>query len=140
MLARGILAFVVASAMTVGVTAGLLGPALADVGDISVGGVWVSKITRDASGYSANQRAAEVNKRITNVLSRPELRHTGAAVTVRRDGASALILVADQLIMTVTPEDAAGTGVSTLELARQWAQRLAQGLSKALPDANFHTF
>jgi hypothetical protein len=113
---------------------------MADQGDISVGGVWVSKITRDASGYSANQRVTEVNKRITEVLSRPELRHTGAAVSVRPAGESAMILVGDQLVMTVTPEDAAGTRVSTVELARQWAQRLAQGLSKALPDANFHTF
>lgn len=137
---RAILAFVLGSAMVVGVAAGFVRPAAADVGDISVGGVWVSKITRDASGFSADQRATEVNKRITEVLSRPELRRGGASIVVRQSGASAVILVADLLIMTVTPEDAAGTRVSTLELARQWAQRLAQGLSKALPDANIHTF
>jgi len=42
--------------------------------------------------------------------------------------------------VTVAPEDARGTSVSTLELARQWARRLALGLSKALPDTEFHTF
>lgn len=134
------LAFVLASAVTVGITAGILPPASADEGDISVGGVWVSKITRDASGYLASQRAVEINKRITEVLSRPELRHMGATVSVRPSGGSAMILVGDQLVMTVTPEDAADTGVTPVELARQWAQRLAQGLTKALPDANFHTF
>jgi hypothetical protein len=137
---RVIVAVVLASAMVAGVAAGFVRPAAADVGDISVGGVWVSTITRDASGYSADQRAREINKRITEVLSKPEFRQGGAAIYVRAVGASATILVADQLVMTVTPEDAAGTGVSTVELARQWAQRLAKGLSKALPDANIHTF
>jgi hypothetical protein len=140
MRAYSMFASVLAAALTAGTLAGLPRPAMADQGDISVGGVWVSKITQDASGYSANQRVAEVNKRITEVLSRPELRRTGAAVAVRQAKESAIILVGDQLVMTVTPEDTAGTQVSTVELARQWAQRLAQGLSKAFPDANFHTF
>jgi hypothetical protein len=137
---RLVLALVLALAMTVGVVSGLLRPAMAAEGDISVGGVWVSKITHDAAGYSASQRAVEVNKRITEVLSSANLRRTGATVSVRPNGGSAMILVNDQLVMTVTPEDAAGTGVSTVELARQWAQRLAQGLSKAIPDPNVHTF
>jgi len=33
-----------------------------------------------------------------------------------------------------------GTPNTTVQLARDWAKRLAEGLSKALPDANFHTF
>jgi hypothetical protein len=37
------------------------------------------------------------------------------------------------LIFTVTPNDTAGTSVSTLELAHEWASRFAQGLSRALP-------
>lgn len=123
-----------------GLLAGALQPALADSGDISVGGVWVSKITHDTSGYTADQRAVEVHKRITEVLSTPTFRTNGAVVSIRPIGQSAAIMVGGLLVMTVTPEDAAGTGVATVELARQWAQRLAQGLSKALPDANFHTF
>jgi hypothetical protein len=128
-------------ALTGGVAAGLLPqPAAADEGDISVGGVWVSKITHDAAGFSAQDRAVEVTKRLTEILSNPAYRHAGAMVAVRPVGLSAAILVGDQLAMTIMPEDTAGTGVTTMELARQWAQRLAQGLVKALPDANFHTF
>lgn len=135
-----IAAFVLASVMAGGIFAGLIQPAMADVGDISVGGVWISKITENAAGFLAEQRATEVNKRITEVLSDPRFRHAGAAVSVRPMGDTTAILVGDQLVFTVTPADATGTGVTTLVLARQWAQRLAQGLSKALPDANFHTF
>jgi hypothetical protein len=136
-----IAAFILSVAMTAGAAAGLLPqPAAADAGDISVGGVWVSKITHDAAGFSAQERAVEVTKRLTEILSNPAYRHAGAMVAVRPVGQSAAILVGDQLAMTIMPEDTAGTGVTTMELARQWAQRLAQGLVKALPDANFHTF
>ncbi len=140
MRATRIFAFALASAMVWGLLAGPLQPAMADEGDISVGGVWVSKITHDAAGYSAEQRAIEVMKRITEILSAPKYRFTGAVVSVRPMGDAAAIRVGDHLVMTVTPEDATGTGVTTAELARQWAQRLAEGLSKALPDPNFHTF
>jgi hypothetical protein len=136
-----IAAFILSVAMTGGAMAGLLPqPAAADENDISVGGVWISKITHDAAGFSAQARAVEVTKRITEILSNPTYRYAGAMVAVRPVGQSAAIVVGDQLAMTIMPEDAAGTGVTTVELARQWAQRLAQGLSKALPDANFHTF
>ena len=47
------------------IAGGLPLPALADVRDISVGGVWICRITQDASGYTSYDRAAEVRKRIT---------------------------------------------------------------------------
>ena len=123
-----------------GLSISLAQPALADPSDITVGGVWVAKITRDAAGFSADQRIVEVHKRITDILSNPAYRHAGAPVSVRPVGQSAGIFVADQLAITVMPEDAAGTGVTTMELARQWAQRFAQGLTNALPDATVHVF
>lgn len=115
-------------------------PALADPSDISVGGVWVAKITHDAAGFSATERIVEVNKRITEILSNPVYRQTGASISVQPIGQAAGIYVADQLAITVMPDDAAGTGVAPMELARQWAQRFAQGLRNALPDANVHVF
>jgi hypothetical protein len=136
-----VVTFILSLAMTGGAMGGLLPqPAMADQEDISVGGVWVSKITHDAAGFSAQERAVEVTKRITEILSNPTYRHAGAAVAIRPIGQSTAIMVGDQLAMTIMPEDTTGTGVTTMELARQWAQRLAQGLAKALPDANFHTF
>ena len=125
--------------VALGLVFGVSRPSLAEIGDISVGGVWVCKITHDASGYSADQRAVQINKRITEVLSDPKLRR-GAGVSVRSFGASATISVGEKLVFTVVPEDAMGTSVTTIELARQWARRLTTGLGKALPDAEFHTF
>ncbi len=89
--------------------------------------------SRQASASSRSTSASEI-------LSNPANRRAGTTVAVRPVGQAAGIFVADQLAITVMPEDAAGTGVTTMELARQWAQRFAQGLSKALPDANIHVF
>jgi hypothetical protein len=114
-------------------------PSLADVGDISVGGVWVCRITQPALGLTVEERAVQVNKQITEALSTPRFRR-GATISVRSQGPIARIMIDTLVIVTVTPEDAKGTTVTPMELARQWAQRLATGLSKALPDAEFHTF
>ncbi len=114
-------------------------PSRADVGDISVGGVWVCRITQPALGLTVEERAVQVNKQITEALSTPKFRR-GATIAVRADGPIAKIMIDTLVIVTVTPEDIKGTTVTTMELARQWAKRLATGLSKALPDAEFHTF
>jgi len=114
-------------------------PSLGSAGDIAVGGVWVCQITQGAFGLTAEQRAVQMTRQITEVLSTPKLRE-GAVVSVRMNGPTALIMVGEKVVVTVAPEDARGTSVSTLELARQWARRLALGLSKALPDTEFHTF
>ena len=113
---------------------------MAGANDIYVGGVWVLKITRDASGYTAEQRVLEVEKRITEVLSTPAFRKNGVVITARKSGTSAVVVAGDMNVITVTPQDATGTGKTTLDLARQVALRFAVGLSHALPDANVHVF
>jgi hypothetical protein len=128
-----------AGLLAVALVFGAVQPSLAGVGDISVGGVWVCRITQDAFGLTAQQRAVQMTRQITEVLSAPKLRQ-GAVVAVRAKGPDVLIMVGEQIVVTVAPEDTRGTSVSTIELARQWAQRLALGLSKALPDTQFHTF
>ena len=114
-------------------------PPIADPHDVSVGGVWVCRITEPALGLSADERVVQMNKQITEALSTPQFRR-GATIAVRADGPNARILMERLIIVTVTPADTKGTTVKTMELARQWAQRLARGMSKALPDAEFHTF
>lgn len=125
-----------------GVVAGLLAAVVATahaaVGDISVGGVWVCRLTTGIRGLGLEQRVAEVERRITQVLSTPEYRGRGVGVLVRPAGADAEIVVGQMVVMVVTPADAAGTGVSTRELARQWARRLVTGLNRALPGAQFN--
>ena len=107
--------------------------ARAEVGDISVGGVWVTRLTHGAAGLTLEQRVRLVNQRITEVLSIPELQRRQIPIEVRPDGANAAIVVADIVVITVTPQDAAGTKISVTELARQWAGRMAEGVRRALP-------
>jgi hypothetical protein len=115
-------------------------PAMAEVGDVSVGGVWVCRITSGAGGLSPEQRVVQINRRITEVLSIPSTVRRTISIAVRPLGSSATIVVGDITVMTVTPADAAGTQVTTMELARQWARRLAAGLQRALPGTTFHGF
>jgi len=56
-------------------------PALADQRDIATGGVYICTILHDAAGYTSFRRAVQVNQRITQILSTPELRK-GSTVTV----------------------------------------------------------
>jgi hypothetical protein len=114
-------------------------PARADEREISVGGIWITRLDHDAAGYTSYQRAVEVRRRITEVLSTPKFRQ-GTTVSVQPLGKAAIVMVGGLLVFTVTPEDAAGTRMTPLDVAHQWARLLAEGLSRALPDDNFHTF
>ncbi len=118
------------------VTLGMVLPAHADPRDISVGGVWIAQISHDAAGYSSYARAVQFNQQITEALSDPQLRQGGTLV-VRQVGSAATISVGDILVFTVMPEDTEGVE-STVALANTWAQRLAQGLSRAMPGAGFY--
>ncbi len=139
--ARGLVISLVISIVAVaGLVLGAAHPALADIGDISVGGVWVCRITRGAGALSLEQRVAQIERRITEVLSMPGTDRRRIPILVRSLGPSANIMVADITVITVTPEDAAGTRVTTAELARQWARRLVAGLERALPSTTFHGF
>ena len=114
-------------------------PAFADPREIAVGGVWITLLDHDAAGYTSLQRAVEVRRRITEVLSTPKFRQ-GATVSVQPLGKAAVVMVGDLLVFTVTPADAAGTRMTPLDVAHQWARLLAEGLSRALPDSDFHVF
>lgn len=125
-------ATVFTAALTLGGVLWPASPALADQRDISIGNVWICRLTRDASGFTSYQRAIEVRKRITEALSVPEFRK-GTVVKVRQIGNDALVTVGNMLVFTVTPLDAKDSGVTPVVLARVWAQKLADGLSQALP-------
>jgi hypothetical protein len=111
-------------------------PAYADPRDVSVGGVFIARINHDAAGYSAYARAVEFTQEITEALSDPRLRQ-GGTVVVRQVGSAATISVGDILVFTVMPEDTEGVE-STVDLANTWAQRLALGLSRAMPGSGFY--
>src|ERR1700724_1109961 len=82
------------------VVVGRPGLALADVGDISVGGVWICRITQPALGLTPEERAVQMNKQITEALSTPKFRR-GATVSVRSQGPNARIMIDTRVLMTV---------------------------------------
>ncbi|HYM69851.1 MAG TPA: hypothetical protein VEZ44_09670 [bacterium] len=123
--------------LAVAVMLGAALPALADARDISVGGVFICRITHDAPGYTSYERATQVNQRITEVLSAPKFRQ-GGNVVVRQAGTAATISVGDVLVFTIMPVDAQDTGMGTVDLAKYWAKLLAKGLGQALPGSGFY--
>ena len=102
-------AAIILAALVIVLHAVLPASAIAEIGDISVGGIWVCQITMGAAGLTLEQRVAQINQRITDVLSLPALPRRQIDVDVRPVGGAAAIVVADITVMTVTPADSAGT-------------------------------
>jgi hypothetical protein len=130
-----VFAAVVLSAMIVAIPR----PALADPYDIIVGGVWAFKITQPDGAIMPEQRVVEVHRALTEVLSKYRA-GSSIPVTLTVVAKGVAISVGEIHVVTVTPADAQGTGVTPLELARQWSARLSVGVARALPDANVHVF
>ncbi len=112
---------------------GLVQPALAELGDISIGGVWVCRLTKGAGRLTLEQRVQEIERNMYAVVNNPKYRAQGRVPVSVRGSA---IMVEDLVILTVSPEDVAGTGAKPAEAANQWAQRLAKGLNHAIPVPN----
>jgi hypothetical protein len=123
--------------LAVAAIVGTMRPAFADARDVSIGGVYICTITHDANGHTSYERAVLANQQITNVLSTPAF-WRGGTVIVRQVGPAATVSVGNILVFTITPADVSPTNETPLALAKTWAQRLAQGLSIAMPGSEFH--
>jgi heat shock protein HslJ len=126
------LAMWMAVAALAGLHAAAAAPAGAQAATISVGGVWVCRLAQGASGLTLEQRVRQIDQRIADVLSLPPER-SQIPVEVRPASGAVAIVAGGITVITVTPADAAGTGVPVHEVAHQWAARLAEGLRRALP-------
>src|SRR5512134_2047010 len=84
------------------VVIGIAVPTLAapDRLSVSVGGVWVCKITQPLAGFTPEQRVTEANKRITEILSRirPADRVTVKTVLF---GSATKITINEMLVFTL---------------------------------------
>jgi hypothetical protein len=120
---------------------GFARPAFAEVGDISIGGVWVCRLTKGAAGLTLDQRMMQIERRIFSAINNPKYRdQRQMPVVVRPMGQNAAVTVDDVVIFVVTPEDVEGTGAKPMEAAVLWGQRLARGLNLAIPDGKFQVF
>jgi hypothetical protein len=132
---------VAVSVVIAGLLLGFAPPAFADMGDISIGGVWVCRLSKGADGLALGGRMEQIERNIYAVVNNPKYRQRRQVpVQVRPMGQNAAIVADGVVLLVVTPDDVDGTGVKPLEAALQWAPRLAKGLSLALPDPNAQTF
>lgn len=121
--------------VAVSLVLGLAHPARAEIGDISIGGVWVCRLTKGAGGLTLEQRVEQIERNMYAVVNNPRYRgRRTVPVSVRVVGQGAAIMADDFVILVVTPEDVSGTRAKPVEAARQWAPRMAKGLAQALPD------
>jgi hypothetical protein len=98
---------------------------------ISVGGVWICKITQSVAGFTPQQRVTEANKRITEAVSR--IRPTDrVTVRVQLLGSTAKVTINDMLIFTLVPADVPTPGVALADYALQVSVRLQKGILIAL--------
>lgn len=112
-------------------------PALADDGDVAVGGVLLFRIHVAANGMSPKQRAEAVDTRLQDILGAPVISPDDVHI-VGADKSSAKILVKDRLLVTVTKADGAFNGVTTQKQAQMWVDSLRKTLPKinARPNPN----
>jgi hypothetical protein len=116
---------------------GLQLQAYADIGDVSIGGVWICRLAKGANGQALDQRMQQIERNIYTVVNDPRYRgRRSIAVQVRPMGASAALVVDGRVLFIVTPEDVEGTGATPMEAASQWAPKLSKGLTLAVPDGN----
>ena len=115
------------------VVIGIAVPTLAapDPLSVSVGGVWVCKITQPVAGFTPEQRVTEANKRITEVVSRIR---PGDRVTVKvvLFGSATKVTVNEMLVFTLVPADVPTPGVALTDYALQVSVRLQKGILSAL--------
>ncbi len=112
-------------------------PALAEDGDVAVGGVLLFRIHATVNGMSPKDRADIVDTRLQDILAAPVLKAEDVQI-VGADKSSAKIMVKDRLLVTVTKADGAFNGVTTQKQAEMWLASLRKGLPKvnAKPNPN----
>lgn len=106
-------------------------PAAAAVDDVVVGGILVLRVRTDAGGMTAPQRAAIVEQRTTNALSKTA--PVAEAITVRPVRGEPVIFVGDIVIITVDANHARLNSTSKRALAAVWLRTLQEALPKAVP-------
>ncbi len=111
-------------------------PAAAEVGDVVLGGILVLRIRAHAGGLSLAERAAIVEQRITEALSRGPL--APETVVVRQVNGQSTIFVGNILIITVDVNHANLNGTTSVLLAERWARNLRSALPQALPVGGPH--
>ena len=94
-------------------------------------------VQADAQGFTALQRANQLNDRLAYILGYKNL--TAANVHVVPAGAYRQIYIGDRKLITVTPADARAEGTTSVDrVTERWVRNLRASLPEARPNANRH--
>jgi hypothetical protein len=100
---------------------------------LSLGGVTVLQFRAAAGGFSPEERRTQMQSRVIEILSRPELGPHSVRVETGRGGATATIRVGPLLLVTATMADARANTSTPVQLANTWAQNFRRGYAQAKP-------
>jgi hypothetical protein len=103
---------------------------IGDGSAISVGGTVILKMREDAGGYTAEERAHIVRRRLVPIRSMQNLQAGDVMVVPSIAGEFASIYVRDHLFVTVTTALAEANNSTPEALANLYAERLRQALPR----------
>lgn len=110
-------------ALVVSCLLGAAPAALADEGDIAVGGEFLFRIRAAASGQSVKQRADTVTERLVDILADQTLTTSDVHLVPQKDK-TVRMMVKERLLVTVTPDDGKPNQKTAVQQAQIWASRV----------------
>jgi len=117
---KAITGIAIAAALILPAPAGFAEPSTSNA--VFVGGTPIMRLRTAAGGYSAEQRAAEIQQRVNEALSEGVVRPDD--ITVEPSGNEAVVLVKGRLLFTADRETARFNSSTPTELADQWANNM----------------
>jgi hypothetical protein len=102
-------------------------------GPITLGGVAVLQFRAPAGGFTPKERALQLQERVVEILSRPDLRPEDVRLVTNEGGRSVTIWVGDLPLVTATEADARANASTPEQLAAIWAENFRRGYAEARP-------
>ena len=102
-------------------------------GPVTLGGVAVLQFRAPAGGFTPDERAQQLQERVVEILSRPDLSPEDVRLVTNEGGRSVAIRVGDLLLVTATEADARANDSTPEQLASIWAENFRRGYAEARP-------
>jgi hypothetical protein len=127
---------VVLSAVALTGLAGWCTAARADESVWSVAGKEVLRMRASVGGLTPDKRVERLDERMNNILSRGDGAVEARHLALKRGRGVIAIFVRGELLVTITPEDAAANNTTREYLAHAWLSNLRKTLPLIAPRIN----